>query len=123
MDKKGKAVSQREPEIVTDMRGLLKCVAFLLPFDEYFIKFWYPHLQRFQRSSDNCGKIHVRIILGHPIRAPQSGCWVKTEDEETRSDYIEASDESVEKLSKAEMVDALMAKIFSTIHGVEESIG
>ena len=40
---------------------------FFLPFDEYFIKFWYPHLQRFQRSSDNCGKIHVRIILGHPI--------------------------------------------------------
>ena len=40
---------------------------FVLPFDEYTIKFWYPHLQRFQRSSDNCGKIHVRIILGHPI--------------------------------------------------------
>ena len=38
-----------------------------LPFDEYFRKFWYPHLQWFQRSTDNCGKIHVRIILGHPI--------------------------------------------------------
>ena len=39
-----------------------------LPFDEYFItKLWYPHFQRFRRSSDNCGKIHVRIILGHPI--------------------------------------------------------
>ena len=38
-----------------------------LPFVEYFIKFWYPHLQRFQRSSDNFGKIDVRIILGHPI--------------------------------------------------------
>ena len=38
-----------------------------LPFDEYFRKFWYPHLQWFQRSTDNCGKIHVGIILGHPI--------------------------------------------------------
>ena len=38
-----------------------------LPCDEYFRKFWYPHLQWFQRSTDNCGKIHVRIILGHPI--------------------------------------------------------
>ena len=38
-----------------------------LPFDEYFRKVWYPHLQWFQRSTDNCGKIHVRIILGHPI--------------------------------------------------------
>ena len=38
-----------------------------LPFDEYFRKFWYPHLQWFQHSTDNCGKIHVRIILGHPI--------------------------------------------------------
>ena len=38
-----------------------------LPFDEYFRKFWYPHIQWFQRSTDNCGKIHVRIILGHPI--------------------------------------------------------
>ena len=45
---------------------------FFLPFDEYFIKFWYPHLQRFQRSSDNCGKIHVRIILGHLIDAFRS---------------------------------------------------
>ena len=27
-----------------------------LPFDEYFRKFWYPHLQWFQRSTDNCGK-------------------------------------------------------------------
>ena len=38
-----------------------------LPFGEYFRKFWYPHLQWFQRSTDNCGKLHVRIILGHPI--------------------------------------------------------
>ena len=38
-----------------------------LPFDEYFRKFWYLHLQWFQRSTDNCGNIHVRIILGHPI--------------------------------------------------------
>ena len=38
------------------------------------------------------------------------------------SDYIEPSDESVEKLSKDEMVGALMAKITSTNHGVEESI-
>ena len=30
-----------------------------LHFDENFIKFWYPHLQWFQRSTDNCGKIHV----------------------------------------------------------------
>ena len=30
-------------------------------------KFWYPHLQWFQRSTDNCGKLHVQIILGHPI--------------------------------------------------------
>ena len=42
---------------------------FALPFDEYLRKFWYPHLRWFQRSTDNCGKIHVRIILGHPI------CW------------------------------------------------
>ena len=42
-----------------------------LTFDEYFRKFWYPHLQWFQRSTDNCGKIHVRIILGHPILANQ----------------------------------------------------
>ena len=40
---------------------------FVLPFDEYFIQFWYPPFQRFRRSSDNCGKTHVRIILGHPI--------------------------------------------------------
>ena len=33
--------------------------------------------------------------------------------------YIEPSDESVEKLSKTEMVDVLMAKIASTTHGVE----
>ena len=33
--------------------------------------------------------------------------------------YIEPSDESVEKLSKAEMVDALKAKITSTTSGVE----
>ena len=46
-----------------------------LPFDEYFIKFWYPHLQWFQRSTDNCGKIHVRIILGHPT----SSCIVHPE--------------------------------------------
>ena len=44
-----------------------------LPFDEYFIKFWYPHLQRFQRSSDNCGKIHVQIMLGHPIHRLGTG--------------------------------------------------
>ena len=37
----------------------------------YFIKFWYPPLQWFQRSTDNCGKIHVRIILGHPICLPK----------------------------------------------------
>ena len=37
------------------------------PFDQYFRKFWHPRLQRFQRSSYNCGKIHVRIILGYPI--------------------------------------------------------
>ena len=43
--------------------------------------------------------------------------------EETRRDYIESSGESVEKLSKAEMVGALVAKITSTAHGVEESIG
>ena len=43
--------------------------------------------------------------------------------EKTRSDYIEPSDKSVEKLSKAEMVGALVAKITSTTHGVEESIG
>ena len=42
--------------------------------------------------------------------------------EGTRSD-TEPSDESVEKLSKAEMVGALVAKITSTAHGVEESIG
>ena len=48
---------------------------FFLPFDEYFIKFWYPHLQRFQRSSDNCGKIHVRIILGHPIHTERRHDW------------------------------------------------
>ena len=55
-----------------------------LPFDEYFRKFWYPHLQWFQRSTDNCGKIHVRIILGHPIlqlvcpqghRTGRQGLW------------------------------------------------
>ena len=41
--------------------------------------------------------------------------------EETRMQrlYIEPSDESLEKLSKAEMVDALMAKITSTTHGVK----
>ena len=39
-----------------------------LTLDEYFRKCWYPHLQWFQRSTDNCGKIHVRIILGHPIQ-------------------------------------------------------
>ena len=38
--------------------------------------------------------------------------------EETRSGYIEPSDKSVEKLSKAEMVGALVAKITSTTHGV-----
>ena len=43
--------------------------------------------------------------------------------EETRSDYIEPSDKSVEKLSKAEVVGALVAKITSTTHGVEDSIG
>ena len=54
-------------------RGLGKCVWHLaLPFHEYFRQFWYPHLQRFQYSSDNCGKIHVRIILGHPIGAMHS---------------------------------------------------
>ena len=38
-----------------------------MPFAEYFRKCWYSNLQWFQRSTDNCGKIHVRIILGHPI--------------------------------------------------------
>ena len=54
-----------------------------LPFGEYFRKFWYPHLQWFQRSTDNCGKLHVRIILGHPIVRDiwesirySSSCWV-----------------------------------------------
>ena len=28
---------------------------------------WYPHLQWFQRIAGNCGKVHVRIILGYPI--------------------------------------------------------
>ena len=52
----------------------------------YFLKFWTevilnwsaagahtrggPGGPGFQRSTDNCGKIHVRIILGHPIHRP-----------------------------------------------------
>ena len=47
--------------------GISTVLVLALPFDEYFRKFSYPHLQWFQRSTDNCGKIHVRIILGHPI--------------------------------------------------------
>ena len=39
----------------------------------YFRKVLYAHLQQFQSSSDNCGKMHVRIFLGHPIKVAQSG--------------------------------------------------
>ena len=64
------AVPQRKPEIVTERGhegtseayGISLCL-----LRSNFIKFWYPHLQQFQRSSDNYGKLHVRIILGHPI--------------------------------------------------------
>ena len=51
---------------------------FVLPFDDYTIKFWYPHLQRFQRSSNNCGKIHVRKILGHPIVGIYTTIYITT---------------------------------------------